>query len=62
VLRFESWFEKVAAGLPACRKGRHPAARKNSRHDALLGILKALKLADGFFRRLEARLYVSQDG
>jgi len=28
----------------------------------LPGISKALMMADGFFRRLEARLYVSQDG
>jgi len=28
----------------------------------LPGILKALMIADGFFRRLEARLHVSQDG
>jgi hypothetical protein len=57
-------FLKVAVGVPACRSGRHPAARKNlpSSAGGYSTFTEFLRSSIVFFAGLEARLYVSQDG
>ncbi len=49
------------ASRPAVEGGILPPGRIAAL-TPLPGISKVLMMADGFFRRLEARLYISQDG
>ncbi len=49
------------ASRPAVEGGILPP-EKSAALTPLPGISKALMISHGFFRRLEARLYVSQDG
>ena len=58
----KSLSENVAAGILACRKGRHLAARKNRPPVATLAFHHPLPAGDAVPPGWKPRLYVSQDG
>jgi hypothetical protein len=57
-----SGLPQVAAGLPACRRGWHPATRKRRRICDESKFLQAIRQDHTESTGLEARFYVSQDG
>jgi hypothetical protein len=58
----ESLSGNVVAGIPACRRGRHLAARKKRLHGATLEIDSGFLVSDFVPPDWKPRIYVSQDG
>jgi hypothetical protein len=58
----KSLFENVAAGILACRRGRHPAARKKASPGETLWICQGFTRGPANPPGWKPRLYVSQDG
>jgi hypothetical protein len=58
----QSLSENVAAGILACRRGRHPAARKDRSDEGTLKSTNGVPDGDAIPPGWKPRLYVSQDG